>query len=63
MIQTQFVEVKRIRRWSDDGYYLRQVETDILYVDAVDLLPCQYTYEETEITIPTDENSEGSGDY
>lgn len=41
----------RERRYSDIGMKLRQVETDILYDDAVDKFPCKYTYEETDIPI------------
>ena len=58
MIQSQFVEPNRIRRRSDAGYYLRQVETDILYIDAVDPLPCKYTYEETDVPLPVPEENE-----
>lgn len=52
MLQSQFVETNRIKHWSDEGYYIRQIETDILYIDAVDNLPCKYTYEETTEPIP-----------
>ena len=37
-----------IRHYSDSGYKIRQVETGELYNDAVDVVPCQYTYEETD---------------
>jgi len=30
---------------------LKQVETGILYEDAIDIQPCPYTYEETDIPI------------
>ena len=39
---------KRVRHWSDEGFRLRQAETGILYDDAVDVVPCRYTYEETK---------------
>lgn len=48
MIQAQFTAGGRIRHWSDEGYMIRQVETDTLYEDAVDILPCSYNYEETD---------------
>ena len=35
------------RRYSDLGVKLRQVETDTLWNDAVNAVPCRYTYEET----------------
>lgn len=37
-----------IRHYSDAGFKIRQIETGDLYNDAVDVLPCQYTYEETD---------------
>ena len=40
-----------VRHFSDEGLMLRQVETGVLYVDAVDTVPCQYTYEETDQVI------------
>ncbi len=45
----------RERRYSDLGYKIRQIETDILYDDAVDVIlkdgKIGYTYEETNIPI------------
>ena len=37
------------RRYSDLGVKLRQIETDTLWNDAVNTIPCRFTYEETEI--------------
>lgn len=51
MIQTEMVD-DRIRHYSDKGMMIRQVETGILYEDAVDVMPCRYTYEETEEPLP-----------
>ena len=48
MIQTEMVE-DRIRHYSDAGLKIKQIETGIIYDDAVDVLPCRYTYEETDI--------------
>ena len=36
------------RRWSDAGVKIRQIESGALYNDAVDVIPCAYTYEETD---------------
>lgn len=47
MIKTENLE-NRIRHYSDAGFKLRQIETGVLYDDAVDVLPCKYTYEETD---------------
>ena len=38
----------RERRYSDQGVKLRQIETGNIYDDAVDVIPCKYTYEETD---------------
>ena len=58
MIQTEMVE-ERIRHYSDAGFKIRQVETGVVYEDAVDIIPCRYTYEETDEPIE-DENIEDS---
>lgn len=41
----------RERRYSDQDVMIKQVETGALYEDAVDVIPCKYTYEETDIPI------------
>ena len=37
---------------SDNNKFIRQVETGVEYVSAVDVIPCKYTYEETDKDIP-----------
>ena len=49
MIITEIIE-DRVRSYSDQGMKLRQVDTGILYEDAVDV-PGLHTYEETDIPI------------
>lgn len=44
-----------IKHKSDSNKYIRQVETGIEYASAVDVIPCRYTYEETEKDIPEKE--------
>ena len=44
-----------IRHYSDEGKMLLQVETGLEYAEAVDVMPCQYTYEETDKGIPMEE--------
>jgi len=34
---------------------IRQIETGIVYQDAVDKMPCKYTYEETDEPIAEEE--------
>jgi len=41
----------RERRYSDQNVMICQIETGALYEDAVDVTPCKYTYEETDISI------------
>ena len=40
-----------IRHYSDEGMYIRQKETGAEYEEAIDVIPCKYTYEETDILI------------
>ena len=44
-----------IKHQSDSNKYIRQVETGIEYASAVDVIPCRYTYEETDKEIPEKE--------
>lgn len=64
MIITEFIESEnRERRYSDLGVKLRQVETGILYDDAVDVIPCPYTYEETDEPIESVDDEATAEDY
>lgn len=58
-IQFEYVENgERIRHYSDRNVKIRQIETGVIYDDAVDVLPCRYTYEETNEPIETDQSEE-----
>lgn len=57
MIVTEQMENNRIRHYSDSGFRILQNETGIVYDDAVDALPCKYTYSETEEQIPAGEDA------
>lgn len=49
MIQTEYLnDGTLIKHWSDKGVLLLQVETGALYSEPIDLVPCRYTYEETD---------------
>ena len=37
-----------VKHYSDKGFYLLQNETDEEYSEAVDVIPCRYTYTETD---------------
>lgn len=48
MIKTEMTQDGTfIRHFSDTGKMLLQVETGAVYSEAVDVVPCRYTYEET----------------
>lgn len=52
MIIEEYIEDgKRVRHYSDQNMHIRQIETGAIYEDAVDVVPCRYTYEETDIPI------------
>lgn len=48
MIRTEIIDNMVVRHWSDANVKIRQIETGTLWNDAVDILPCAYTYEETD---------------
>ena len=49
MIKTEFLnDGTLIRHYSDAGYMLLQNETGVKYADPVDVVPCRYTYTETD---------------
>ena len=55
MIQTEYLnEGTLIKHYSDAGFMLLQVETDTKYSDPIDVIPCPYTYIETNELIDDD---------
>ena len=44
-----------IKHYSDKGYLLLQNETGMKYFEPVDIVPCPYTYTETEELNETEE--------
>lgn len=55
MIIEEILNEKLVRHYSDENKMILQVETGIEYAEAVDVIPCRYTYVETETVIPTEE--------
>ena len=56
MIKTELLrEETLIKHYSDKGVMLLQEETGIMYADPVDINPCPFTYNETDISIETEE--------
>ena len=46
MIKTEMMKYNSlIRHFSDEGKMIRQVETGAIYSEAVDVVPCEFTYE------------------
>ena len=45
------------RRHSDLGVKIKQVETDTLWNDAIDTIPCRFTYVETAQPIDDDDDA------
>lgn len=59
MIKEEILTPQIVRHYSDTGMKIRQVETGNIYDDAADIIPCRYTYEETDEPI---EETEATAD-
>lgn len=56
MILTEYLRDNTlIKHYSDKGVLLLQQETGLKYADPVDIVPCVYTYIETDELIETEE--------
>ena len=56
MIKTEYLNDNTlIKHYSDAGYLLLQNETGVKYAEPIDMVPCQYTYTETNELIDGDE--------
>ena len=63
MIQTELLKSGAlICHYSDKGMKLLQVETGIMYDEAIDIVPCRYTYVETDKRVEKEEASYGDSD-
>lgn len=58
MLKEEIISETLIKHYSDEGFLIRQIETGALYGEAVDLRPCRYTYEETDIPENQEEEEE-----
>ena len=56
MIVEENLSEHLVRHYSDKGMKLKQVETGVVYDEAIDLIPCQYTYEETDQRVGGEED-------
>ena len=59
MIKSEEIGNDLIRHYSDAGKRIRQIETGTVYDETIDIVPCRFTYEETEEPI---EEAEASAD-
>ena len=48
MIIEEILSKTLVRHYSNKGMKLKQVETEIVYDEAIDIIPCEFTYEETD---------------
>ena len=51
MIKQEKVKIgnrELLHTYSDNNKYILQVETNVKYNEAYDVIPCKYTYTETE---------------
>lgn len=56
MLREEFIDGgKFVRHYSDENFMIRQNETGAMYDEAVDVVPCRYTYTETAEPIPEPE--------
>ena len=46
--------VNLYRTFSDKNLYIKKIGTDEIYVDAIDVAGSEYTYEETDLQLPTE---------
>lgn len=51
-MKIEIINERLVRHYAEDNkgnkYYIKQVETGIIYSEAVDVIPCKYTYEITD---------------
>ena len=55
MVVKEVLNEQLVRQYSDKGLRLKQVETGIVYDEAIDPIPCRFTYEETNQRVETEE--------
>ena len=56
MIVEEALTNNLVKHYSDNGKYILQNETGIEYAEAVDVMPCRYTYSETQKNIESEVN-------
>jgi hypothetical protein len=60
LIKYEILENNLIKHYAEDSlgnrYYIKQVETGIEYEEAIDVIPCRYTYVVTDKKIEDSQN-------
>lgn len=56
--EKRFDGVNLYRTYSDEGFYIKQVETGNIYSEAIDVEDAPYTYEETSEPIEEEKEKE-----
>lgn len=51
MLKYEVLNEKFCRHYSDNNKLIHKIGTEEMYSEAVDLIPCRFTYEETDIDI------------
>lgn len=55
MIKTEILEDGRIHSYSSEGYKILQVDTGVVYEDAVDVIAHEYTETDEPIDVSSEE--------
>lgn len=63
MLKREFYKTRKdgvnlYKSYSDLGYYIKQIETGIEYMEAIDVEDAPYTYEETNKKIEEEPNTD-----
>lgn len=58
MIVEEILSETLVRHYSDKAVKIKQEETGAVYDEAVDVIPCRYTYTETDIPVDDDTSAE-----
>ena len=57
-LKSEIIDNKFIKHYAEDEqgvkYYIKQVETSVEYSEAVDIIPCRYSYVVTEKVVQDD---------
>lgn len=64
MIKSEYLNNNTlIKHYSDKGFMLLQNETGVKYSDPVDVVPCRYTYTETDELAESGEEEINAEDF